>query len=184
MRRMSLRHGRACSGNSALIPARGIHNHERSDAARYRSYGSPLSRGRRQSAPLTVFLQGFISQPSCSPKGALARHRLGGAGRGSRARQACRSRATRGSTRRSLRTSCREPADVGANAERKRGPGSKRCRRGAPQGAVLSPSTPPHKGRTRRCAMRRSIPLAFEGPSMRRCPAPVAKPGGAALANS
>src|SRR5436305_1594059 len=48
--------------------------------------------------------------------------------RGPRGRQACRTRATRGSTWRSLRTSRQELADVGALLRRrKRGPGSKKA---------------------------------------------------------
>ena len=55
---------------------------------------------------------------------------MSGAGCGSRGRQACRTRAARGSTRRSLRTSCQELADgIARSAMQKAWPGTEASRR-------------------------------------------------------
>ena len=80
----------------------------------------------------------LILHMSCSPKGALARHRLGGAGCGTRGRQACRARATRGSTWGTLRSPRQELADGGAtSAPQKAWPGNRKdAASGAPRGAL------------------------------------------------
>ena len=63
---------------------------------------------------------------------------MSGARCGSRGRQACRTRAARGSTWRSLRTSRQELADGRRKLRRrKRGPGSEKSRSRAPRGAPL-----------------------------------------------
>ena len=102
-----------------------------------------LSRGHSRTNSRLVIAQlthggptGLILSASCSLRGAFRRHLESGAGRGTRGRQACRTRATRGSTWGTLRSPRQELADGSAErAAESVAREQKRCRSGAPRGA-------------------------------------------------